>query len=400
MVKTSPQKGWRAAPKGRSAAQKARRAALFAPRSAPDSLARRPKRVASRGFSAACDGKRLASHAFSAVHDAESVAPGGLAAERDAERSGLAPDVRRIAQSGVRQDFRSGRLSTIPTETSEMTFASRVLMLLCLCIGFYVVPARAETFHTCGTVIASLPTVISSQGVFCLTHDLSTAITVGNAIDIQTNNVTIDCNGYKIGGLAAGSTSAAFGIHASDTRVNITVRNCGIRGFQDGIKLDGGSGHLIEDNRLDNNLYVGIFIGGDNNTIRRNRIYDTGGYTGSSASTAMIANGDVIDNTISGVFATGGTPFLIAVDMEGGGTVASGNRISGIAVTGAGSGYGIYVSNAGISVRDNDIVSTATITGTGIVGQGVTDTICSGNHVFKFTNPIGSCQDGGHNASN
>src|SRR4249919_995356 len=80
--------------------------------------------------------------------------------------------------------------------------------------GLLSLPAHAETFHTCGTTIASLPTVISAQGVYCLTHDLATAITSGDAIDVQTNNVTIDCNGYKIGGLAAGAASLTFGIHA------------------------------------------------------------------------------------------------------------------------------------------------------------------------------------------
>jgi len=280
-----------------------------------------------------------------------------------------------------------------------MTIATRVLILLCLFIGVYVAPARAETYHTCGTVIASLPTVISSQGVYCLTHDLATAITSGNAIDIQTNNVTIDCNGYKIGGLAAGSTSAAFGIHASDTRVNITVRNCGIRGFQDGIKLDVGSGHLIEDNRLDNNLYVSLYVYGENNTVRRNRIYDTGGYVAANTATAMVVAADVIDNTISGVFAANTTTSLTGIEMQGPNTVASGNRVSGLALTGAGTGIGIFAENTAMSVRDNVIAASTATNGVGIVGHGATDTICSGNRIFKFSSAITVCKDGGNNTS-
>src|SRR5207342_3852578 len=105
-----------------------------------------------------------------------------------------------------------------------------LLTLFALCLGLIMTPAHAETFHTCGTIIASIPTVITTQGVYCLSHDVNTAITSGKAIDVQTNNVTIDCNGYKIGGLAAGSSSQTYGIFAI-SRQNITVRNCGVRGF-------------------------------------------------------------------------------------------------------------------------------------------------------------------------
>src|SRR5207342_2989370 len=133
------------------------------------------------------------------------------------------------------------------------------------------------------------------------THDLSTSISVGQAIQIQANNVTIDCNGYKIGGLAAGTSSLAEGIYADPSRLNITVRNCGIRGYQFGIDLQ-GSGSLVEDNRLDGNLYVGIQVLGDNNRVQRNRVYDTGGVPGVNISKGISAFGDVIDNTLVGVF--------------------------------------------------------------------------------------------------
>src|SRR5690606_27324125 len=101
-----------------------------------------------------------------------------------------------------------------------------------------------------------------------------------NAITIDANNVTIDCNSFKIGGLAAGNGSKANGIYTGD-RQNATVRNCNIRGFYHGIDLR-GAGHLVEDNRLDNNLSTGIFTDGDNNAVIRNRVYDTGGAIGAS----------------------------------------------------------------------------------------------------------------------
>ena len=81
-----------------------------------------------------------------------------------------------------------------------MRLISQSLAVLALLGIFTALPAQAETFHTCGTIINTIPTVITTQGVYCLNHDLATAISSGSAIDIQTNNVTIDCNNFKIGG--------------------------------------------------------------------------------------------------------------------------------------------------------------------------------------------------------
>src|SRR5690606_9038683 len=125
-------------------------------------------------------------------------------------------------------------------------------------------PARAETSTTCTGFIDSVPAVIGTQGIWCLRRDVSTAQATGNAIEIAANNVTIDCNDFKIGGLAAGDASRANGIYAHN-RKNAVIRNCNIRGFNRGILLTGESGtqdrsagHLVEDNRVDYSLDTGI----------------------------------------------------------------------------------------------------------------------------------------------
>ena len=55
---------------------------------------------------------------------------------------------------------------------------------------------RGETFASCRGFIDSLPATITSGGTWCLDHDVATSMTSGAAIDIQSNNVTIDCNGF------------------------------------------------------------------------------------------------------------------------------------------------------------------------------------------------------------
>src|SRR5688500_7900792 len=76
----------------------------------------------------------------------------------------------------------------------------------------------AESYDNCTGFIDSLPAVITKQGTWCMRKDLSTAIDTGNAITVATNNVTIDCNDFKIGGLAAGVDTLAHGIVAADRK--------------------------------------------------------------------------------------------------------------------------------------------------------------------------------------
>ena len=176
-----------------------------------------------------------------------------------------------------------------------------------LLIGLTAAPVTshaAQSYDNCTGFITSLPATISTQGTWCLNADLATAITSGTAITVATNNVTIDCNDFRLGGLAAGLGTQANGIRANN-RDNLTIRRCNIRGFFYGVWSDGGSGHLIEDSRFDGNTYVGIFVDANASIIRRNIVRATGGSTLSSDAFGISTSGsvDVLDNTINGVIA-------------------------------------------------------------------------------------------------
>jgi parallel beta-helix repeat protein len=249
----------------------------------------------------------------------------------------------------------------------------------------------AESYDNCNNFIDSLPATISTQGVWCLRHDLSTNITSGAAIEITANNVTVDCNDFKLGGLAAGTGTGAVGIHGND-RQNITVRRCNIRGFCGGIVMLLGAGHLVEDNRLDNNLGAGISIGGAGKSlVRHNRVHDTGGGVAcypQYLTIGIAAEGDVIDNTIENVYFAGNE--ADSYDVYGiyafaRGAQVSGNRVSGVLSKGtvgaAGHAYGIYAV-VDQSVAQNRIV---TVNGPdtltyGIYGNGA---FCTDNTIAK-----------------
>jgi nitrous oxidase accessory protein NosD len=228
--------------------------------------------------------------------------------------------------------------------------------VLLVAAGF--APAQAETVNC--TAITSLPYTISTQGVYCLTGHLNTGITTGNAITINTNNVVLDLNGFKIGGLSAGLGTAANGIYAY-RRQNITVKNGTVRGFIIGVFIEDGdplvsAGHVIEDIRADQNTTGGIAVLGKGNTIRNNMVVATGGTTrtdfdrpifGIAAvdAGARVLNNDVTEVTASGIYAA------LGIYMEdASNSVVAGNRIGTIT--------GLTVQVAGIVVtgESNDVL--------------------------------------------
>ncbi|QDH71410.1 right-handed parallel beta-helix repeat-containing protein [Marilutibacter alkalisoli] len=258
-------------------------------------------------------------------------------------------------------------------------------------------PAHAETHHTCKGFIDSLPATISTQGVWCLRKDLSNAMTSGSAITVNANNVTLDCNGFKIGGLAAGPGTLANSISANG-RFNLTVRHCNIRGFLRGIYATSGGAHLVERNGLDSNTLSAIAIFGPGSTIRGNRVVDTGGTTAPLyIYTAGIYAGngiDIIDNTVTGVVGPGNgttaTTYGIRTQFNGNGSVTA-NRVRDLVPAGGGTVRGILNSSSGrLVVRDNDVQDSGHANGVGVSCTSNQST-ARGNVVSGFATGISNC---------
>lgn len=255
----------------------------------------------------------------------------------------------------------------------------------------------AESYDTCDGFIDSLPAIVTSQGTWCLRHDLSTAAAGGPAIYLEANNATLDCNGFKLGGLAAGDATAATGIHAVGH--NVTVRNCSVRGFRSGIVAGtGGGGYVVEDNRVDQSTAIGIEVWNDGGSVvRRNLVTRTGG-NAAYPNYGIHAFADVLDNTVTGVVAPVDHA-AVGIDLRGTGTRARGNRVRGIQATGSGTARGIAAFGTHQSVVDNHIASVPSVAGTGLGGGGASSTFCGHNHVQGFATAIAGCQDAGGNAS-
>lgn len=277
-------------------------------------------------------------------------------------------------------------------------------------------PALAETLNCIN--ITSVPITITVPGIYCLKQDLSTSITSGAAITINANNVTIDFNDYKLGGLVGGPNTMASGIYAN-ARSNITLRNGNIRGFRTGIYLNGanggpGSGHLVENNLLDGNTSIGIFASGAGVAVRGNRVVNTGPGPGSTlaygiygiflnhsviqgnsvSDTQSYGNARGIDlyiasavdisrNSIATTISTRGDAYGISAAQSGKLDISENSILNTKAYLAA---DGVYLLNtASVIVRGNDIVTMDGDIDAGISGTGMTLVLCRDNTVVEST---------------
>jgi hypothetical protein len=217
---------------------------------------------------------------------------------------------------------------------------------------------QAETTEC--TAITYLPYPITTQGIYCLTSDLSTNMTSGNAIEIDTNNVVIDLNGHKIGGLSAGPGTTATGIYAYQ-RQNITLRNGTIRGFYEGIWLSDSSpyttsqGHLIENIRVDMNTFRAMEVRGLGNIIRNNQVVNTGGSTATAGGVGIFVLGPgarVINNDVMETHALQNGWVQGIYTIASPGAVVANNRVGNSSLTGTSVGIFIDLS-ADVLISNN-----------------------------------------------
>ncbi len=258
-------------------------------------------------------------------------------------------------------------------------------------------PARAETMLC--TEITALPFIITTQGVYCLKKNLNVNLSADGsaAITINSGNVTIDFNGFRVNNQAPLATNQALGVHAQD-RKNITLRNGFIRGFYFGVWLeeiatDASSSHLVEGMKIADSGSYGIVVEGDQSVIRDNRVLATGGGPVTFAYGIYLSRDDdgiVSGNIVSGVSETAsnfGVRVTNSIRVK-----VTGNEISG--VNGNINNFAISLSSAdqAIIARNRLLNDPATGTG-GIVDSGGSENVaCLDNEIGGHTAaPLTGC---------
>jgi len=258
----------------------------------------------------------------------------------------------------------------------------------------------AESFDNCSGFITSLPAVITTQGVWCMDRDLSSALSSGSLVTIATNNVTIDCNDFKLGGLGAGPSTNAVGIFANN-RLNTTVRNCNIRGFESGVQIS-GSGHLVSGNRFEANRLCGICVFGDNNAIRDNWVIDTGNSGIVSGVIAIYTTGtvDISDNTISGVVSLSSARGMLLGDASY--STVRRNVVRGVirGANGVQTGADIAGVTESVDIRDNSFFGVSDGRGEGVYCADATVATVKDNVFLSHDIAYFNCNDGGGNVDN
>jgi len=264
-------------------------------------------------------------------------------------------------------------------------------------------PAQAaHSYDNCTGTIASLPATINSQGTWCLKAHLNTSITSGAAITVATNNVVIDCNDFRIGGLNGGVSTNAIGILIS-SRLNTVVRNCGVRGFYDGLRVTGTSaGTVIEYNRLDQNTHGGIVVAGTGQLVHFNRVVDTGGRPGSTQTEGIrstATQSQIVDNAVVGMTVTALTGNVLGIISYGHACEVARNYVTGLIPGEDGGAFGISAgSSAGSSIHRNQLLNHPGVIGTAIVAQSGNQ--CGNNSHTGWDSGIVGCYDAGGNVGN
>jgi hypothetical protein len=254
-------------------------------------------------------------------------------------------------------------------------------MTFLLILAMLTTSIRAETINC--TPITSVPATITAQGIYCLTGNVATSQSSGNAITINAPNVTIDLNGWKVGGQGAGAGTTAIGIYSNAN--NVTVKNGIVRGFEIGISLN-GSGAVVQDLLTDQNTKTGIQVTGTGALVEHNQVVNTGGSTTSSTVyvygiEVLGSSSTVSDNTVSGVTATGSANALgIYMDYGSFMTVRN-NVVSNPALpSGGGSSLGIYSFTQATAINNSVSNFTYCIYITGIYAQNTVNT-CTTDYI-------------------
>jgi hypothetical protein len=252
----------------------------------------------------------------------------------------------------------------------QMNVRNRLYVLLAILLAlplFAAAPAHAAPGGC--TVINYLPYTITQPGCYCFATNMSTALSSGNAITIESDNVLVDLDGYTLDNRNAGNSTAANGVYVNN-RSNVVVRNGSIRGFYVGVFMSttsssGLGGWLAENLIVADSKRSGIlFSGSYGGVVRQNAINGTQGlvaYDTIDTQAIYIFGGSnvwVIDNTVVGTTAKSGFWARSIAVENAPNTVVEHNRISNGALTS--NSYGISCTGAAnLLVTGNRVANVA-----------------------------------------
>lgn len=263
----------------------------------------------------------------------------------------------------------------------------------------------AGDYDACTGFVTTAQFTIPTPGTWCMTQNLSAGVTTPAGIDIRASDVILDCNGFRL------DATPMIGVYSEDqtgvaalNRSNITIRNCFLRGFRNGIYLTNASSppslrHVVEDNRIELSEFIGIFVNGNGSVIRRNTVLTTRALYDNLSARGIETDGDVdvLDNLVSGVTTTNADVAGIFTQRNNGGSIR-GNRVRGVVRNGTtGTLDAIRNQSASLRVviRGNDVTGEGLPGSVGIFCDVPTDR-AKNNSIKGFASAITGCSDDGN----
>ena len=162
----------------------------------------------------------------------------------------------------------------------------------------------------------------------------------GIGIIIGANAITLDCQGNSITG---SKDNIEDGIYLKD-KTGVTIKNCAIANFNNGIHLIGSSNNSIIKNNLSSNLYSGIYSYSSNNNKISGNVVNLNEYFGIHIGSS--SNNDLTENIVNSNKYTG-------IHIEGMDSFPSSNNriINNIANS---NNFGIYLFESSSNTLTNN----------------------------------------------
>ena len=182
-------------------------------------------------------------------------------------------------------------------------------------------------------------TTISTSGEYELTVDIIDS-TDTVCIDIQANDVVLDCQGHNVDGNNSGNGIRIF--RSPKENSNVVIKNCVVTDWYNGIYLINADNNTILNNTANNNTY-GIHQGNSNNNFISG---NTANFNSHGISTLLGSNNTVIVNNTAnnnshyGIYMASYSPNPLITNTKITGNIANLNK------------YGIY-----LQYSNNNIIS-------------------------------------------
>ena len=164
---------------------------------------------------------------------------------------------------------------------------------------------------------------IDSNGTYYLIQDINSSAT---CITINASDVELDCQGYTIDGDDSGDD---YGIYNTGGYDNVTIKNCIITDFYNGIHfINGANNSIIDNNTVNSNTGSGIIFDSSSNNTLTNNNASSNTYYGIAFSSN--SNNGVLTNNIANLNGEYGIWLSSSSNNNLTSNIANSNTYSGI----------------------------------------------------------------------